>query len=81
MWKINEMIIAHAGTVSSERTRGYFANTYNIVEVNESNPSSSKVWLKIINGEKMEMSEVVKQRETFIPQLTGFRLKQASWKA
>jgi 3',5'-cyclic-AMP phosphodiesterase len=69
MWKINEMTIAHAGTVSSERTRGYFANTYNVIEVDESDPARSKVWLKIIDGKKIEMSEVVKEREIFIPKL------------
>ena len=68
MWKINEMSIAHAGTVSSERTRGYFANTYNIIDVDESN-GSAKVWLKVTAGKKLEMSEVVGERESYIPRL------------
>jgi 3',5'-cyclic-AMP phosphodiesterase len=71
MWKMNEMLIAHAGTTSSERTRGYFANTYNIVEVNESS-GDSKIWLKIIGGEKLDMSEVVKDREIYIPEGLSF---------
>ena len=69
MWRINEMLIAHAGTTSSERTRGYFANTYNIVEVNESS-GDAKIWLKIVGGEKLDMSEVVRDRETYIPEGT-----------
>jgi 3',5'-cyclic-AMP phosphodiesterase len=68
MWKINEMIIAHAGTTSSERTRGYFANTYNIIDVNEST-GDAKVWLKIVNGKKLNMEEVVREKETYIPEL------------
>ncbi len=68
MWKINEMLIAHAGTVSSERTRGYFANTYNIVEVNEKS-GGAKVWLKVIGGKKIEMSRIVTEKKTYIPSL------------
>jgi 3',5'-cyclic-AMP phosphodiesterase len=68
MWKINEMTIAHAGTTSSERTRGYFASTYNIIEVDESS-GDSKVWLKIVNGKKLDMREVVREKENYIPDL------------
>ena len=68
MWKINELQIVHAGTTSSERTRGYFANTYNIIDVNESN-GEAKTWLKIIDGKKIEMQHVVRENETYMPEL------------
>ncbi|SRR5579875_109320 len=68
MWKINEMLIVHAGTVSSERTRGYFANTYNIIEVNE-NTGRAKVWLKLVGGKRLNMSDVVRAKETYIPNI------------
>ena len=68
MWKINDMLIAHAGTVSSERTRGYFANTYNIVDVSEKS-GAAKVWLKVIGGKKVDMSEIVSEKKTYIPKL------------
>jgi Icc protein len=68
MWRINEMTIAHAGTTSSERTRGYFASTYNIIEIDESN-GSSKIWLKIVDGKKLDMMDVVKEAENYIPNL------------
>ena len=68
MWKLNDLLIAHAGTVSSERTRGFFASTYNIVEVNERS-RESKVWLKIVGGKKLALSEVVKQEKVYIPNL------------
>lgn len=70
MWKLNDLLIAHAGTVSSERTRGFFASTYNIVEVNEKN-GSSKVWLKIVGGKKLALSDVVRQKKAYIPDLTS----------
>jgi Icc protein len=68
MWKINEMIIAHAGTTSSERTRGYFASTYNVIELNETT-GNSKVWLKVVNGKKIDMQEVVREKENYIPDI------------
>ena len=68
IWKLNDLVISHAGTVSSERTRGYFANTYNIVEINERS-GESKVWLKVIEGKKLLLSEVVKETRTYIPNL------------
>lgn len=74
MWKINELQIVHAGTTSSERARGYFANTYNIIDVNEST-GEAKTWLKIIDGKKIEMQQVVRGNETYMPEL-NFRLEQ-----
>jgi Icc protein len=58
MWKVNNTLIAHAGTVSTSRTRGYFANTYNIIDLNEST-GHIKVSLKVVGGKKIDMSEVV----------------------
>ena len=68
IWKLNDLLITHAGTVSSERTRGYFANTYNIVELNEKS-GVSKIWLKVVDGKKLPLSEVVKEKKTYIPNL------------
>jgi Icc protein len=68
MWKINEMTIAHAGTTSSERTRGYFASTYNVIGIDESNGEST-VWLKIVNGKRLDMRDVVREEENYIPNL------------
>jgi 3',5'-cyclic-AMP phosphodiesterase len=66
-WRVSNTTIAHAGTMSSERTRGFFANTYNIVDLNEST-GEARVWLKIIGGKKVEMSRVVKG-QPYIPKL------------
>lgn len=65
MWTVADTLITHAGTVSTSRTRGYFANTYNIVEVNEST-GTAKVSLKLVGGKKIGMTEVV-SGEPFFP--------------
>ncbi len=68
MWRINDMLIAHAGTTSSDRMRGFFANTYNIVEIDEST-GESNVWLKVIGGKKHAMSKVVDEPRPYIPKM------------
>jgi 3',5'-cyclic-AMP phosphodiesterase len=68
MWKINELQIIHAGTTSSERTRGYFANTYNIIDVDDTT-GNARTWLKIVDGKKIEMEELVRKNETYMPEL------------
>ncbi len=72
MWTVNETLIAHAGTVSTSRTRGYFANTYNVIDVNEST-GAAKVFLKVVGGKKMDMSEVLTGEPYFPPWLAGVR--------
>ena len=66
-WRVGNTTIAHAGTMSSQRTRGFFANTYNIVDLNEST-GEARVWLKIIGGKKVDMSRVV-SGPPYIPKL------------
>jgi 3',5'-cyclic AMP phosphodiesterase CpdA len=66
MWRINNMVIGHAGTASSERTRGFFANTYNVVEIDESS-GRCRIWLKIIGGKKIDMERVVKESRPYMP--------------
>ncbi len=78
MWRINDMLVAHAGTTSSERTRGFFANTYNIIEMDESS-GKSKVWLKVIGGKRFEMARVIREVRPYMPSLEGLRLGQG-WK-
>jgi 3',5'-cyclic-AMP phosphodiesterase len=69
MWRINDMVIGHAGTLSSERTRGFFANTYNIVDIDDSS-GDCKVWLKIIGGKRIDMEEIVKETRPYMPEMT-----------
>ena len=33
LWDFNNLLIANAGSTSSERVRGFFENSYNIVKI------------------------------------------------
>ena len=47
LWNLGALQIAYAGTTSSERYRGFFENTYNIVNIDDGKVS---VDIKIIGG-------------------------------
>ena len=64
-WKIENFTVIHAGTLSSERMRGFFSNSYNIVEIKDRNV---KTYLKVVGGEKMELSKIVKEATLGIPE-------------
>lgn len=59
-WKIEDMLVIHAGSVSCEKLRGFFCNSYNIINI-EGNEIKAK--LKIVNGELINFNEIVKRRE------------------
>jgi Icc protein len=73
LWRINDLTIVHAGTTSSERTRGFFANTYNIIEV-RGGEGRVRPWLKVIGGKKIEMTKVVRESKAFLPGLPDIRI-------
>jgi hypothetical protein len=49
--------IANAGTVSSERVRGFFENSYNIVNIEN---GTFRVDLKIVGGKRMQLRDIAK---------------------
>ena len=57
IWDFNTLSIANAGTVSSERVRGFFENSYNIVNVEN---GTFRVDLKIVGGKRMRLQDIVK---------------------
>ncbi|MEM2110361.1 MAG: metallophosphoesterase [Candidatus Bathyarchaeia archaeon] len=59
-WKMENMQIVHAGSVSCEKLRGFFCNSYNVINVKK---DEIKVKLKIVNGEFIDFNEIVKERE------------------
>ncbi|MBM3897352.1 MAG: metallophosphoesterase [Thaumarchaeota archaeon] len=65
MWNIEDFTVIHAGTLSSERMRGFFSNCYNIVEIKK---RSIKTYLKVVGGEKLELSRIVKEAPLGIPE-------------
>lgn len=60
-WTLGKLPIVHAGTVSSLRMRGLFANTYNEIHVNR---DEIEVKLRIVNGKSMDYSKVISLSES-----------------
>jgi len=56
IWDFNTLSIANAGTASSERVRGFFENSYNIVNVDN---GTFRVDLKIVNGKRTPLRNIV----------------------
>jgi 3',5'-cyclic-AMP phosphodiesterase len=62
IWRFNELSIANAGTTSSERMRGLFENTYNIINIEK---NKLRVDLKIVGGKRMPLEDIVKNYTRF----------------
>ena len=63
-WNLKETQIIHAGTLSSERLRGFYAHSYNIIEVTR---GGIKAKLRIVGGKSLGFDEVVKGRVRLPP--------------
>ncbi|MEM3577641.1 MAG: metallophosphoesterase [Candidatus Bathyarchaeia archaeon] len=59
-WKIEDMLVVHAGSVSCEKLRGFFCNSYNVVEIKGRKVDAK---LKIVGGGYVDFKEIVKRRE------------------
>ncbi len=59
-WKIEDMQVVHAGSVSCEKLRGFFCNSYNVVTVSKKKIDAK---LKIVGGGCVDFAEIVKRRE------------------
>ena len=57
IWDFNTLSIANAGTASSERVRGFFENSYNIVNIQN---GTFRVDLKIVGGKRTPLRDIVK---------------------
>jgi Icc protein len=56
IWNFKELAIVNAGTASSERVRGLFENTYNIITIKN---KKIHVDLKIVGGKRMPLESIV----------------------
>jgi len=57
-WKVEGTQIVHAGTLSSERTRGFYAHSYNTIDVSR---DETEIRLKIVGTKRtLSFDEVVK---------------------
>lgn len=61
MWNLGNLIIVNAGTASSDRARGLFENTYNIIEIKD---KKIKVDLKTVGGKRRPIEDLVKNYTT-----------------
>ena len=59
-WKIEDMQVVHAGSVSCEKLGGFFCNSYNGVTVSKKKVDAK---LKIVSGGCVDFAEIVKRRE------------------
>ncbi len=62
IWRFNNLSIVNAGTASSDRMRGLFENTYNIVNVDK---NKLEIDLKIIGGKRIPLEDIVKNYSRF----------------
>ena len=59
-WKMEDMFVVHAGSVSCEKLRGFFCNSYNVMDVKG---RKIEARLKIVGGDFVDFEEIVKRRE------------------
>jgi 3',5'-cyclic AMP phosphodiesterase CpdA len=62
IWTFKNLSIVNAGTTSSERVRGLFENTYNIIKIEN---KKVHVDLKIVGGKRMPLENIVKNYTRF----------------
>jgi 3',5'-cyclic AMP phosphodiesterase CpdA len=62
IWRFNNLSIVNAGTTSSDRMRGLFENTYNIVNVEK---NKLEIDLKIIGEKRTPLEDIVKNYTRF----------------
>jgi Icc protein len=55
-WHLEKFSIVHSGTVSSKRFRGFFKNSYNIINIEE---RKVDVKLKIVGGETIKFDKII----------------------
>lgn len=63
-WQIENMQVVHAGSVSCQRLRGFFLNSYNVIQIKN---KTIKPTLKIIGHGYVNFREIKKHREIFRP--------------
>lgn len=62
MWDFGKLKVVNAGTVTSERPRGLFENSYNIITIQNNKVA---VDLKIVGGKRMPLSNLVQKYSRF----------------
>jgi putative phosphoesterase len=61
-WNFKTLTVVNAGTATSERVRGFFENTYNILTISN---KQVQVDLKIVGGKKIPINDIVNNYSQF----------------
>ncbi len=61
-WNFGKLTVVNAGTATSERLRGLFENTYNILTISN---KKIQVDLKIVGGKRLPINEIVDKYSQF----------------
>lgn len=64
IWRLEDFAVVNAGTLSSERTRGFFANSYNIIELQD---KEIRAYLKVVGGKKTDLKNVLRHEYLHLP--------------
>jgi 3',5'-cyclic AMP phosphodiesterase CpdA len=59
-WRMEDMLVVHAGSVSCQKLRGFFCNSYNVITVKGKQIDAK---LKIVGGDYVDFDEIVRRRE------------------
>jgi len=62
IWNFNNLSIVNAGTTSSDRMRGLFENTFNIINIEK---NKLKIDLKIVGGKQIPLEDIVNNYTRF----------------
>jgi len=62
IWTFKDLAIVNAGTASSDRARGLFENTFNIITIKD---KKIQVDLKIVGGKRIPLEDIVKNYTRF----------------
>lgn len=62
VWEFGELTVLNAGTATSERVRGLFDNTYNIISIKD---KKIDVDLKIVGGRQIPINDIVQNYDQF----------------
>lgn len=61
IWRLGQLVIVYAGTVSSLKMRGFFQNSYNIIDIEK---DSIKIDLKVVGGSSIPLESITSLRES-----------------
>ena len=62
LWKLGSLEIAYAGTSASKRFRGFFKNSYNILDINKKKIALN---IKIVGGKMSPLNDLVEKYKPF----------------